>query len=389
MPKPKKELPSTKQSPTQWAIRRDIPFAILGWLAVVLIVFWLLGHISRTILLLIIAAFLAYALVPAIHFFERFLPRFFAILIVYLFVFTGLGIVFYLVITTAIQQFAMLAHSLNVLLVPKDHNTTSPLVQTMKRFGISQQQLNVIADQSTGYAQGLTNNIIPFLTSIFSSILDTLIIAVMSIYLLLDGERIINWIRNNMPTTEKARIQFLLNTLQRIVGGYIRGQLLLSAIIGVLVGIGMALFHVPYAVLLGVLAFLFEFIPILGTFVSGAICVLLALTQGWLVSLFVLIYFIIIHVIEGDILGPRIVGKALGLHPLVSILALIAGTELYGIVGALLASPVAGVGQAVIIAVWSEWKATHPDSFAKSKHKVVQQINENVADKPVGPRKKR
>ena len=125
------------------------------------------------------------------------------------------------------------------------------------------------------------------------------------------------------------------------------------------------MFHVPYALLLGFLAFILEFIPILGTLVSGGICILLALTQGWITVLLVLVYFIVIHVIEGDILGPRIVGKALGLHPLVSILVLIAGAELFGITGALFASPVAGIGQAVLIVFWSEWKETHSQEFRK------------------------
>jgi predicted PurR-regulated permease PerM len=72
----------------------------------------------------------------------------------------------------------------------------------------------------------------------------------------------------------------LLETLQRVVGGYIRGQLFLCTLIGLLVGVGMQIMGVPYALLLGVLAFILEFIPVLGTLVSGAICVLFALTHG-------------------------------------------------------------------------------------------------------------
>src|SRR5438105_4486058 len=112
-----------------------------------------------------------------------------------------------------------------------------------------------------------------------------------------------------MPHRQRSRVRFFLSTLQRIVGGYIRGQLLLCSLIGVLVGIGMTVLGVPYALLLGVLAFVLEFIPVLGTLVSGAICVLLALTKGWLIAVIVLIYFIVVHIIEGDVVGPRLVGK--------------------------------------------------------------------------------
>jgi predicted PurR-regulated permease PerM len=175
--------------------------------------------------------------------------------------------------------------------------------------------------------------------------------------------------------------------LQRVVGGYIRGQLIMCGLIGVLVGAGMYVIGVPFALLLGVLAFVLEFIPVLGTLTSGAICVLLALTRGWLVAVIVLAYFIVVHIIEGDVVGPRIVGKTIGLHPVVSMAALIAGAELFGIPGALLASPVAGVIQAFLVAIWTEWRETHPKEFKLSQEEAsekAEELAENMPDDP-GP----
>jgi predicted PurR-regulated permease PerM len=106
---------------------------------------------------------------------------------------------------------------------------------------------------------------------------------------------------------------------------------------------------------------------VLGTLLSGAICVLLALTEGWVKAVIVLVYFVVVHVIEGDVVGPRIVGKSIGLHPVVSLAALLAGAELYGIGGALFASPVAGVLQAFLIAIWLEWRATHLHQFPNAQ----------------------
>lgn len=326
----------------KWEKRRDIPITILGWIIITILFFWLLNYIKHTILLFIIAAFLAYALFPVVKFVERYVHRAFAISIVYLLLLIIFGSIMYFAITTAILQFIALAHTVNLGLHTKNSFYNS-LLLTLHNFGISQQQLFQFSGQLTTQIEKLSGSIVPILSGIFTSILDVLVIVVISIYLLHDGIRIIIWLKNNFPSAHTGKIHFLLNTLQRIVGGYIRGQLLLATIIAFLVTMGMLLFHVPYAVLLGVLAFLLEFIPILGTLISGFICVLLALTQGWFIALLVLLYFIFIHVIEGDILGPRIVGQALGLHPLIAILALIAGSELYGIIGALFASPVAGV----------------------------------------------
>src|SRR5258708_24322708 len=206
----------------------------------------------------------------------------------------------------------------------------------------------------------------------------------LSIYLLIDGARLNRWLRTNLPLSQQTRVHFFLDTLERVIGGYIRGQLILSLLIGLLVGFGMALLHVPFAILLGVLAFVFAFVPVLGTFISGAACVLLALTQGWVWAVIVLVYFIFIHIFEGDLVGPRIVGKAVGLHPIVSLVALIAGSELFGIWGAIFASPIAGIVQALLIALWLEWRETHPDQFKKNEQAQITEAKvESTAEKPI------
>ena len=351
----------------KWTQRRDIVLTILGWFAVVFVSFWLLGHFGNTLFLFTIAAFLAYALAPAVHFFERFTPRFIAISLVYLLMFGVLVFIFYLVISTAIQQFTILAHTINTLIIPKEHATNSPLILTLKKFGITQQQLTLIGEQLTTYAERFSSSIFSFLSSIIITVSNTFLIIVLSVYLLIDGQHIFELLEKNIPTSEEKNIRFLLKTIQRVVGGYIRGQLLLSLTIALFVGVGMAIIQVPYPILLGVLAFILEFIPMLGIVITGALCVLFALIKGWLIAVIALIYFIIICQIEGNILSPRIVGKTVGLSPLISILALIAGAELYGLKGALFAAPIAGVGQALAIALWSNWKEAHPESFKRNK----------------------
>ncbi len=375
-------LPVPRSEPTTtWARRRDIPIAILAWIALVFVVLWGAGHIVRTILLLIIAALLAYALAPGVKILQRVMPRFLAILIMYLLVFGAISFLLYLIITTAIAQVGSLATNIQKLLTPSTAGQLSPVEQTLNSLGISSEQIASFRTQITSRLEGVAGSAVPFLTGFFNTTLDVVLVAVLSIYLLIDGSRVSTWLRHNTP--QPARTAFVLDTVQRIVGGYIRGQFLLAVLIGVLVGGGMFVFHVPYAVLLGVLAFILEFIPVLGTLISGAICVLIALTQGWVIALLVLIYFVVMHVIEGDVVGPRIVGKAVGLHPVVSLAALVAGSELFGIWGALFASPVAGVLQALIIAIWTSWRTTHPEQFEQVKQQVADKVDESLTDHPI------
>lgn len=368
----------------KWVRRCGIPLSILAWTAVVALVLWGASHIARSLLILAIAALLAFAIAPLVKLLQRVMPRFLAVLIVYLFVLTGISLLAYLVVSTAIEQGVSLAGHARTLFGPGGQGQLKVLEEPLIGLGIPADQLAALPQQIFSRVGGAANSAVPLVLSFFDFLLDIVIIAVMSIYLLLDGGRVTQWLRTGMPLMERSRVNFLLDTLQRIVGGYIRGQLLLATLIGLLVGIGMTLFHVPYAVLLGVLAFILEFIPVLGTLISGAICVLLALTQGWLIAVLVLAYFIVMHILEGDIIGPRIVGKAVGLHPVVSLAALVAGAELFGIWGALFASPVAGVLQAVLIALWSEWRSRNPEQFPGQKQ-VAHELEQHVSAAPVNP----
>ena len=368
-----------------WMRRVGLPLAILAWTGVALLILWLAGHVIQTLLLLTFAALFAYALAPAVKLLERVMPRFLAILLVYLVVLGALGVLLYLIVSTAIVQVISLSDYVRFLLTPGKGGQLTPLEQTLRSLGLSQSQIASARDQVVASIEGFAGSVVPLLTGIVGAALDVILVAVISIYLLAGGARVSNWLRGNMPDQLQGRMRLLLDTLQRVVGGYIRGQLLLCGLIGILVGVGMQVIGVPFALLLGVLAFVLEFIPVLGTLVSGAICVLLALTKGWVPAVIVLVYFVVVHVIEGDVVGPRIVGKAIGLNPVVSLAALIAGAELFGITGALFASPVAGVLQALLIAVWIEWRATHPKEFQRAKDDLAETVEEVIAETPGEP----
>lgn len=345
-----------------WARRRDIAIAVLVWLVIATAAVWAAAHVIRAILVVIIAALLAYALMPAVVFLARWVPRRIAVLVVYVAFMSVIGALGYLIVATAAQQIASLGQQVGVLMTP-GHDGASPLVQKLEQLGIPRAQIDAALAQISVQAQALTAGLVPLLEGVFNGVLDAVLVTVLSIYLLVDGERLIAWLRTSAPVKHRPRVTFVIEAFQRVVGGYIRGQLILCTLIGVLVGVGMALLGVPYAVLLGALAFILEFIPIIGVLISGVACVLLALTQGWLIAVLVLAYFVFVHIIEGDVVGPRIVGKAVGVHPAVSIVALIAGGELFGIWGALFASPIAGLIQVAFTELWREWRQLHASQF--------------------------
>ena len=359
----KKALLGEVVSDVDWSRRRDIALATIGWFIILAIALWAAAHIIGALLTVFVAALLAYAIYPLVRLFSRAMPRFVAIALAYVIVIAALGMIGYLVVNTAVGQIAALTKQVAAMLQPGPHGSPSRLIVQLTRLGIDPARVQSIGNQLIGSAQGLATSAFPVIAGIFGGLVDTILVIVLSIYLEVDGYRIIHWLRTSSPLRLRPRITFMLNTFEHVVGGYIRGQITLSALIGVLVGTGMWVMHVPYAVLLGLVAFVLEFIPIIGVFVSGAACVLLAMTQSFLLAIFVLAYFIFVHVIEGDVVGPRIVGRAVGLHPAVSIFALLAGAELFGLWGALFASPVAGVIQALLAESWREWRDIHPNQF--------------------------
>lgn len=353
----------------KWIRRALITMTILGWIALAWVAIQIASHIIQALLLLIIAALFAYALAPGVKFLERFLPRFLAILIVYLAVLGLIILFFYFAVITTIQQTREIASTIRHLLTPSQHGQPSPLEHILAAYGVQHGQIINGLQQIENWAGDFAKNSVAMIRGLLDIILDTVIIAVLSIYLLLDGSRVTRWARHNAPSA--ARASFFLDTMQRIVGGYIRGQVTLAALIGLLVWAGMFfLFRLPYSVFLGFLAFIMAFIPVLGTLLSGALCVLIGLTRGPLIAALVLLYFAFIHVVESELVGPRIVGKAVGIHPVVSLFALVAGSELFGIWGALFASPIAGLLQAFIITFWTEWRQTHPEQFSKKTAKL-------------------
>lgn len=355
------------QNSARWARRRDIPIAILAWLALAGLILWAASYITRSLLVVTVAALLAFALTPAVKLLQRIMPRVLAVVVVYLVVLSGISLLLYAIINTAIDQVSSLAATVKTFLTPQGHQQSAPVIEFFARFGITTSQLQEAGQVIESQATGIVSNALPFLSGVADFMLNVIIVAVLSIYLLLDGPRAIGWLRRNAPMMQRERTHFFLDTLERVIGGYIRGQLIMSSTVGLMVGVGMTVLQVPYGVLLGVVAFILEFVPIIGTILSGVLCVLLALSKGWVIALIVLVYFIVVHVVEGDILAPRIVGKAVGVHPAVSLFALLAGAELFGIWGAVLGSPLAGLIQAVLVTAWQDWRSNHPEQFPEEE----------------------
>ena len=147
---------------------------------------------------------------------------------------------------------------------------------------------------------------------------------------------------------KRTRALTIWDNIELKLGGWMRGQLILMTIVGVVVSIGYSIIGLKFALLLGLLAGLCEMLPFFGPWISGTPAVLLALTQSWRHALAVVLFIFFLQMIEGNIVVPRVMKGSVGLSPLLVVLAVLIGLAVIGPIGALLAIPIAAVIQVLI-----------------------------------------
>ncbi|HWE62303.1 MAG TPA: AI-2E family transporter [Chloroflexota bacterium] len=293
-----------------------------------------------------IVAFVFSPLVNRLH--EQGFPRPLAILMVYIGLLGVCSLLGYLLINPLLSQIKGLIEQ-----VPKQVKDLQQYLiklhvdKFLQQYGLP--STSALASQASTYLTGLGNNIFNNLYTLvltsFNFLVDLVLILVIAFYLLLDGERLKDRLYYLIPESQIGRVTFVEATVDEVLGGYLRGQLLMSLTIGTMAGAGTAILQVPYPVVIGVLAGILELVPMLGPWLASMPALLIALfsPHPWPMTLWVAIYFLIIQQLESNVIGPRITGHAVGLHPLAALMAVLVGIELYGILGALFAVPVAGI----------------------------------------------
>ncbi len=173
-------------------------------------------------------------------------------------------------------------------------------------------------------------------------------------YILIDIERVMAFLRSLVPARHRHTLDELLREIDRGLSGIIRGQLIICVVNAVLTTVGLLLFRVKYAILLGMLAGTFSFIPVFGSILSSVPIVAVALASGphgfsLSTGLGMLGWIVGIHLLEANVFNPKIIGSAAKMHPVVVVFALMVGEETGGLIGAVLAVPIASMVQAIFL----------------------------------------
>ena len=328
-------------------VRKGIGFEAGVAIAVVLLFgAWIMGDMAGLFWPFVTSFVLAYLLAPLVGLLERWMSRTIAIalmVVVVLGALSGIGIVVIPLVTQEILDFgrrvpdhaamlkALYDQVLNWLQSLGVNLPKGVLLEQLPKLG------ELFAEQATSALKGLSSGL--------ATLLNFLMIPFVTFYLIKDYDRVINTVARVLPRRHASSIRDFLVRVDEVLGQYLRGQVLVCSFIAVLTAGGLMMFGIRYAVLLGIMAGLFNLIPYIGIAVAFTVSCLVALSGAdpALSVVKVIGVFVVVQSIEGNFLSPRVVGQRVGLHPVWVMFALVVGAHFWGFIGMLVAIPAAAV----------------------------------------------
>ncbi|HLW61036.1 MAG TPA: AI-2E family transporter [bacterium] len=321
---------------------------IVAWFLV-----WVISQITEVLVVLLISAILAAGFGPLVSLVERWripggvrLSRGVAIFVLYL------------------AMFAAILMILAIILIPAV-NETSRFVQQLPQFTARSERWLADVRSRWPWVPDLTGEInrlpshVAGLTKfgpeaagvafrLLGGFAAVITVLVFTFYMLLEGVSIKRGFLALFPPSERPRVDRVLARIGKKFGGWLRAQLLLSFSVAAPVVIGLSLLRMPYPLLLGIVAGIGELIPMVGPTLGAVVAILIALSQQPWQLIGVVIFYVVILNVEPHILVPNIMGHVVGLSPILTLVALLTGIKLLGILGGLLAVPVAAALQVIV-----------------------------------------
>lgn len=290
----------------------------------------------------LLAAALAYLANPLVNAFERReIPRSLAIILVYtVFVVAAVLTIYGLIPAWTRELNAVL---LNLpLMAQQIERSTLNWVNNLVRLPGSEllkEVITVSIHRGEMILENLSARVLDSLLGLFPRAFNLVLAPFLAYYLLRDQELIRTTLLSLVPHDKRHDVQDVLREVNRVIAGFLRGQIIVSIFVGSFIGLALLLLRVDYALLIGAFAGLLDIIPYFGPIIGAIPAVALALLKSPVTALWVIVAFVVANQIESMVLQPRIVGGHVGLHPLTVIFAILAGGKLLGIWGMLVAVP--------------------------------------------------
>jgi len=319
--------------------RIEISHKTIIFTAVFALVLWLVFKIWDILLMLFIALVLMSALKPAVDKLEKFrIPRALAIIIVYILLWGLIGLGLASIIPALVEQTGKLLQ-----LLP-------PALSRIELFNNNQQ---AITEQLLGQIGQLPQNLLKLTAGVFGNLLAVLTTLVITFYLLLERKHLDRYLGILLGNASPEKATRTIDRIERRLGGWVRGELVLMVVVGVMTYVGLLVLGVDSALPLAILAGVLEIVRNIGPTVAGVPAVLVALTIHPFTALATVALYFLVQIVENNFLVPHVMQRTVGVNPLISIVGLMIGFRLSGPAGAVLAIPLVIVIQTIGLEAFS------------------------------------
>ena len=313
----------------------------------ILILFYVLFIVRDVLAVLFVSLILASALDPWIDWMQsKKIPRVMGVIIIYLLIFLAISSTVYLLVPPMVEQIKELGENL-----PKYSDKLLSGVSFLKSYSVEhgfsdniKDSVGTINSSFQNAAGGVFNTI----GSLFGSILSFFLVLVITFYMSVEQNAVKKIVWSVAPEKHQLYIMQLIYRMQKKIGLWLRGQLILSFIIFILVFIVLSILGVKYALVLAMLAGLTEFVPYLGPILAAIPAIFLAFAEDPMLAVVVAVMYYIIQLVENHIIVPKLMQKVVGLNPVIIIAVLLMGFKIAGVPGAILSIPVATAGAVFI-----------------------------------------
>ncbi len=298
---------------------------------------WFLYVVRDVVILLILAVIIAAALRPLIDAAEKLcLPRAISVAAVYLVFFTIVSVLVAVIVPTISTQLQGLAVQLSAMVTALQNSAIGAL------FGLDRMAHETLFSNLGASLSGSVGDIFSRTASVFSALIATLATLSMAFYMSLQRDGIKRFVVSLAPRQHQKYVTSLVTRIQESFGRWMAGQLVTMVFVGVLYYAILSLLGVPYALVLAVLGGVLEIVPYLGPVMSVIPAALLGFAASPMTGIGVLIGYMVVNLVENHVLIPQIMNKAVGLNPVAVILALLIGAKVAGLIGVIIAVPLAG-----------------------------------------------
>lgn len=308
---------------------------------------WFLWFVRDIVAIFVASILLASLIEPfASWFAQRRIPRGLAVLIVYVCLLSLTAIFVVLFVPVVREQSAQLfSHFTNYY-----SQATESLGQVRKfseDYGFADNLTSSLATLQSSFATSF-GSVFSTVKGVVGTVAATFIVLVLAFYMVVEEEKMRKYFRSLAPVEYQPYVSHLMKKMSRKMGEWLRGQIILGVIVGVAVYIGLKLLGVNYALLLAIMAGVLEVVPYVGPIISFIPAVVIGAAESPIVGIGVAILYLVIQQIENHLLIPKIMQKVTGLNPILSILALLVGIKAGGLIGAILAIPLAMMGVVIL-----------------------------------------